>query len=348
MRRAGLVGVLATVALSLTGCVVLPAAGAGAAAEVSRRVELAQKPPRLSTSYRTSGFLLREIEPRPYDAERRDLDLADPEVEIDEDGVVVMWAGVDGKANGERWVHPVATAQYALHALASYHREGGAEYLRRATANAEALLAHGKLREGALWFPYDRDYVLGGVGNNVIRAPWYSGMAQGQALSLFVRMYEETGSQKWRKAADRTMESFLVERDGATGLGFALVEDGNLWFEEYAGNTEPLLVINGQNFALFGLYDYYVLTEDPRAAALFDAGATTVLEVFEDFREPGEISRYCVDGDVCEGERWQTDVYHMIHIHQLRLLGLITGEPQFERDAKILREDYFDPWLDLR
>jgi hypothetical protein len=298
---------------------------------------------KLSDEYASDGFKIREVSPRYYDAEQRSVDLGDPSKTLDGGGAVIA----KDPATGAPQFHAVSAAQYGLFALAAYDRDGNAEYLRRATGNAQALIDNAEERDGALWFPYPFDFALGGEEANTIRAPWYSGMAQGQALSLFVRMYEHDGDQKWRDAAENTFNSYFVEKRD-DGPWFTLVHDGHLWFEEYAGNTDPLLVINGHNFALFGLYDYFQLTHDERAEKFFDGGATTVLDVFDQFRVPGGVSNYCVQEQRCQdADGWPSAKYHMIHIQQLEMLADITGDKRFDKDAQTLRADFYDATIPL-
>lgn len=299
--------------------------------------------PEFGAEYRADGLTITEVSPRYYDAEERAVDLQDPERTIDADGAVIAADPVTGAPQ----FHPVGAAQYGLYALAQYDREGGAELLRRAVANGRALIAHAEVIDGAMWFPYPFAFALGGDAANTIRPPWYSGMAQGQALSLFVRLYEHDGDQRWRDAAEQTLQSYYVEKNDQ-GPWFTLIDNEHMWFEEYAGNTDPLLVINGHNFALFGLYDWVVLTGDDRAERMFDAGATTVLDVFDTFRVPGGISRYCVQAERClDEDGWFSAKYHMIHIQQLQMLADITGDERFDRDAELLAQDFFDPSIPL-
>lgn len=297
----------------------------------------------ISADFAASGYEISEVSPRYYDAEGRDVELDDPTTALDANGAVVR---IDPET-GETGFHPVGAAQHGLFALAEYDREGDEELYRRAEANAQALIDNAEESADAWWWSYNFDFALGGDEANTIVAPWWSGMAQGQALSLFVRMYEHDGDEKWRDAADKTFASFFVEKRD-DGPWFTLVHDGDLWFEEYAGNTDPLLVINGHNFALFGLYDYFVLTGDERAERFFDAGATTVLEAFADFREPGDISHYCVQEQRClDEDGWPSAKYHMIHIQQFEMLADITGDDRFDECARQLRDDFYDPTIKL-
>ena len=67
----------------------------------------------------------------------------------------------------------------------------------------------------------------------------------------------------------------LDDRGPRTGPWTLFVDrHGYLWFEEYAGDTKPLLVLNGHMFAIFGVWDYYQLTQSAKAKRLFDGGVT--------------------------------------------------------------------------
>ncbi|WP_345714069.1 D-glucuronyl C5-epimerase family protein, partial [Kineococcus glutinatus] len=282
---------------------------------------------------RDDGFRLTAVAQLPYEGGEL-LRLDDPARRVDADGVQLY------ERDGTRFLHPVGTAQYALAALAGYHRTGDGEYLRRARANAEALLGTARTHEDAIFFPYPFDFPLGDEVDNTIHAPWYSGMAQGQALSLFVRLWEVDHDQRWRTAADRTFRSFEVERGPGHPWVTLTDDERHVWFEEYAGDTEPLLVLNGHNFALYGLYDYHRVTGSEDAARLFSEGATTVRDELAGFRVPGGVSYYCLQLPGCRRPLWQNPKYHAIHAEQLAALADITDDPWFAERAAEFRADH--------
>lgn len=288
-----------------------------------------------------SGYSPRPVAALPYDFQAMDylvedqlLDLNDPSIELDDDGVA-MWRDSRGVLQN----HPVYLVQYALAALGGYSRTGDARYLQRALANAERLVLQSERggEDNALWFPYHFAYRYYDV---TMPVPWWSSMGQGQPLSLFSRLAREDASDtRWRELADATFRSFNGWR--ALGRPWITTMDprGQLWFEEYAGDVEPLLVINGHIFALYGLYDYAMLTGDPHAVDFFDGGATTVRNYIETFRVPGGVSYYCVRDGYCQRPEWQNSSYHPIHIQQLRMLGQMTGDTRFEEAALMLKND---------
>lgn len=291
--------------------------------------------PKFSADYAVDEMEIDSEAFRPYDVDENISTIPDPRYDVDEQGVRLS----NHPSTGERIVHPVSTAQYALDLLAAYDRGDERKYLDQSVANAELLWAHVESQDGAAWFPYPFDFALAGDPDHVIHDPWYSGMAQGQALSLFSRLYEETGEERWEDAAEQTFASFLVEKRDDGPWATMIDEQGRLWFEEYAGDTEPLKVINGHVFAMWGLYDYYRATGERDAAQLFQAGATTVRQAFDEFRVPGETSFYCVH-ERCQIPLWQNEKYHMVHANQLEGIGKITGEDDFLERSVTLREDF--------
>lgn len=268
------------------------------------------------------------------------LDLDDPDRPVDADGVLqVAWPGED-----EPIYHPVGMAMFGLNSYESYRFTGEPEFLRRAEANAAALLDGATEIDGALWFGYRFDHSLRDDDNMTLRAPWYSGMAQGQVLSLVSRLYHETGDEEWREAADAILASYAVNSP-RTGPWFAQALDGNLWLEEYPDTTGAVpdtQVINGHIYSAWGLYDYYTLiAADPEVLELFDAAATTMLATFDDYRVPGGISYYCASR-YCSDVGWQPENYHRGVAAQLDMLAEMTGDSAFADRADVLRRDYID------
>ncbi|MCY1456738.1 hypothetical protein D9M71_739790 [compost metagenome] len=116
--------------------------------------------------------------------------------------------------------------------------------------------------------------------------------------------------------------------------------DGHLYLEEFAGNQPPLLVLNGQIFSLFGLYDYWRHTGDAEVLRYLDGATTTVVDMMPTVRVPGDVSYYCVQDVFCQRPRWQDMKYHQIHSWQLDTLARITQDEQFADWVNLLRQDW--------
>jgi len=231
--------------------------------------------------------------------------------------------------NGTFYYHPVVLAQRGLELLASYEINADPEYLDLAARHANRLIAEADSIDGALYFPYEFDFALHGREDAVLPAPWYSAMAEGQSLSLFVRLYAEFEDEKYLDAAHKTYASFHRFRESGSEPWTVMVDDdGFLWLEEYPTDEADHHAFNGHMFAIFGLYDYFQATGeglDELRGAL-----TTVLHYFDRFRNPDGASFYELKYGVTDTK------YHAIHIRQLKLLGDITNDVRFLEMADTL------------
>jgi cell division septation protein DedD len=236
---------------------------------------------------------------------------------------------------GVLYNHPVAQARCALNMQRNYLLDPDREYLEQAIANAERLLSQAAVHRGGLFFPYP--FSWRNPGRSSMRPPWYSGMAQGQALSTFVRLWELTGDERWRTAAHRTFASFKVSRQMG-GPWVVGVEDGRLWLDEYP--TTPLdKVHNGHNFSLYGLYDYWRGTGSPEAQALLRGALhSTYTEAMARVRVPGGVSQYC-SSDACMANRVRNPAYHPTHVGQYVNLFNVTGHWHFASLAEAFLAD---------
>lgn len=282
-----------------------------------------------------SEWSLSTVADAPY-LDRPPVNVYDTSIKLDSTGLRI-YLRVD---TGKRADHPVAYAQYGISALIEYDRTGDKVWLDRAKRHGQRLSQIHTVRDGAWWFPYPFPWTYYG---RALASPWWSAMAQGQALSLFVRLAEVTGDPQWDTAADATWASFS-QAYSKTAPWSSLVIDKHLYFEEYAGNQPPLLVLNGHAFALFGLYDYWKRTGNAEAARYFDGGATTVLDrMMPLVRVEKGVSYYCVQAEYCQSPLWQNKPYHVIHSWQLDTLASLTGDARFTQWANVLRADWQPP-----
>jgi hypothetical protein len=242
----------------------------------------------------------------------------------------VRLAGVTGPYTD----HPVAQAQYGLLNIYSYQIHRNPRFLHRAAAQAQRLIDRHVEVEGAWFYPYPFDFRLYMTGRS-LKAPWFSAMAQGQALSLFVALYEQTQAMGWLTAAEHTFASLLRRPRGPDDTAVSHVHRGNLWLEEYPDwpVDQSGHVLNGLLFAAIGVHDYHRVSGSARAQRLLEGVAATVVDRFDDIRSPGQESFY----SVWRQKRYPK--YHAIHIKQLRYLGQMTGDRRFVRMAEQLEAD---------
>ena len=281
----------------------------------------APAPPTPLSDAHVSGFVPQSlpVDEEPYNG-RGALALDDPRYPVDADGVREYEVG------GELHPHPTVLGNYGLAMVNGYRVTGTAEYLRRAEANANALLDHAVTAGDAIFFSYTFAFNMFGNPAERLLPPWHSGMAQGQILLLLHRLHEATGDERWREAADRVYAGTFWPRSSDAPWFCFVDADGYLWFEEYP-SADPPRVFNGHNTALTGYWKHALVTGDPEARRLFDAAATTSLHYARVVRRLGEPSVYSVRTPV------QSDFYHGVHINQLRANARMTGDARFSAFA---------------
>ena len=102
---------------------------------------------------------------------------------------------------------------------------------------------------------------------DTLKSPWYSGLAQGQGLSVLIRAYKITSNEKYIIAAKKVFRSFQSEVDKG-GVTFTDNND-NKWIEEYIVDP-PTHILNGFIWSLWGIYDYYLITKNKSSFMLYN------------------------------------------------------------------------------
>jgi D-glucuronyl C5-epimerase C-terminus len=243
-----------------------------------------------------------------------------PPLNADADGIAFK------VVNGRNYYSPGNIADEGIRFVDSYVRTGNPAFLERAALRAAKLHDIGFVRGGALFIPYQFDYP-----NERLAAPWVSAYSQGFALSLLVRLYRVTGEDAYLDDAQAVFRSFRQLGPGSRPW-VAYVVNGDLWLEQYP-SSRPTHVLNGFNFATFGLYDYERLTRDPAAHQLLQGALSTLRRQAGRYRVPGEVSLY----DLVH--RTQHRSYHDVVVWQVGDLGAISRDPYFNGLTKTLQAD---------
>lgn len=234
---------------------------------------------------------------------------------------------------GSNYYHPVRMAQRSLQFLNSYRLTKNETFLTTSIKYAEKLFETGTIYMNCLIFPYHFDFPLHGFKNQTMRAPWYSAMAQGLALSLFSRLYSFTPDTKYKNWADLISNSLNLEK-GFSEIWFSCKDSkGYLWFEEYP-MEECNFTLNGFIFTIFGLYDYYrMFLNNENVFNLLQESLNTVYYEFPLFRVKNGTSFYCLKHKI------QYKAYHKVHIGQFKDLYNITSENTFLEYSDLMISD---------
>jgi heparosan-N-sulfate-glucuronate 5-epimerase len=220
--------------------------------------------------------------------------------------------------------NPIAIAQWGLGNYNLFrhtaHHEAREKFLRA----SDWLIEHLEQNLHGVWVwnhHFDWEY------RETLRAPWYSALAQGQGISLLLRAHAETAQSTYLEGAERAFTSFLHPIESG-GVIFTDAE-GYLWFEEYIVSP-PTHILNGFIWAAWGVYDYYLATQNQTAKTLFDSAVTTLLNNLGRY-DLGFWSLYELSGT--RMKMVASPFYHRLHIVQLRIMQALSGMHEFSEIA---------------
>lgn len=238
----------------------------------------------------------------------------------DSDGVILF----DYYFDIGRQYNPLAIAQYGLGNLNLYLKNREEKNLETAKTQAEWLIKNLELNERGLYvwkhkFPWHYKENLS--------SGWFSGHSQGTGISLLARLYALTGDKKYLDAAACAFPSLNAEIQNG-GVKF-IDDDGNAWLEEYLIKN-PTHILNGFLWALWGVWDFYLLTQNPEAEILFSNCVKTLKQNLPLY-DNGFWSLY--DLSKQKMKMIASPFYHKLHIVQLRATGTLSGEEIFEKYA---------------
>jgi hypothetical protein len=220
--------------------------------------------------------------------------------------------------------NPIAIAQWGLANYNCFCENGEESRWEKTIKAADWLCTNLEQNPHGLWVwnhHFNWDY------RDTLKAPWYSGLAQGQGVSMLLRAHAQAGDEKYLRAADRAFVSLMRPID----VGGVLFEDRekNLWIEEYLVDP-PTHILNGFIWALWGVFDYWVARSDGAAKDIFDRGVVTLIHNLSRY-DTGYWSLYEQSGTRLK--MLASPFYHRLHIVQLRVMARLTGNMLFAEFA---------------
>ena len=226
--------------------------------------------------------------------------------------------------DGQKIYFPIEIAQYGLGAYDLYLERGkDGRYLSIAKNCAEWLCENMEDCGGWKNFAY------------IYPEHPYSSMAQSEAACLFMRLYTETGEERYLNAAKTAIDFMLVPIENG---GCTKYDGDDVYLCEH---TDPsrTVVLNGWIFSLWSLYDYVKLTHDSRIEQTYQMTLATLEKIL-----PLYDCRYWSYYD--RSKRMTSPFYHRLHIAQLTVMYDITGREIYDEYAKKWKkysESFFKP-----
>jgi len=214
--------------------------------------------------------------------------------------------------------HPVAIIHNGLWTYARFVQTEDERFLQRAEAAAELLLE--LQREDGSW-RYSFAF-------RELEPGWVSAMAQGEGVSLLLRVWQDTHDERFFDAASKAYRFMMrpVEEGGTLGA----FSDGSPILEEYPLRDSSPYTLNGSIFALWGVRDYALVTGDEHAAAWFDRLAESLAEHLDRY-DTGEWTYYSL---AASNPIVATPTYHAIHISQALVMAELTGDPRWREASE--------------
>ena len=229
---------------------------------------------------------------------------------FDENGVPM------NNATNGRYYYPINIAQYGFMLHADWLETRAPDTLV-SLENCLAALERLKTEDEqhCVWW---HDFYQEKYG---IEPPWASAMAQGELISLYLRLGQALERPALIESAYKAYRFMHVpfEEGGVRRRD----EQGNLWLEEYPSH-QPSFVLNGFIYALFGLYDLYRVVGYADVKQDIDACLHTL-----EARLPDFDSGYWTNYDLQRRELVRYYYQKNVHVPQMAVLEALTGNPLF-------------------
>lgn len=208
----------------------------------------------------------------------------------------------------KKFLFPVGIFQYGFGLLDLYYETQENAYLAKFLKCAEWALQN-QLSNGA-WDNFSFYYP-----NNP-----YGAMAQGQGASLLLRAYRINNDEHYLDASRKAIDFMLKDKDQG---GCTSYENGMVVLLEYPHRKA---VLNGWIFALWGLYDYCLVTHDSYYQSLLNKTCYSLNKMINLFVK-SYWSVYDLEG------RLASPFYHNLHIAQLQAMYELIGDKLFHEIA---------------
>jgi heparosan-N-sulfate-glucuronate 5-epimerase len=220
--------------------------------------------------------------------------------------------------------NPIAIAQWGLANYNLFSATRDEVRWQKTLKAAHWLTANLEQNAHGLWVwnhHFDWEY------RDTLKAPWYSGLAQGQGVSLLLRAHAHARSDREKEQFNSAVERAFVALTRLISDGGVLFEDerNDLWIEEYIVRP-PTHILNGFIWALWGVFDLWLARGDDTAKGIFDRGAETLTRNLARY-DTGYWSLYEQSGTRLK--MLASPFYHQLHIVQLRVMSKLTGDTRF-------------------
>lgn len=261
---------------------------------------------------------------------------------FDENGIIMMPHHIDYKGNESYYHSPVKVAHYALGAYNDYLDSKDEKYLKIFWNYIHFLTTHKE------YFKGQKDAVVWNTPSAIpkydITLDYFSAIVQGIVISALVRAYVFRFEDEY---LDMALKATRILQIPVEEGGLLASSEWGISYEEY-----PCLpyshVVNGFIFCLIGLNDLYMVSKDSSIGDMLQAGAKTLAKMLEVWILP-YWSKYDL-ADITRGTtiNLATRHYQYIHIDQLNIMWLITGDTIFKTYRDLLTRQIKNPITQMK
>ncbi len=220
--------------------------------------------------------------------------------------------------------HPLTIAQYGVLAYYQYIDSMDSTFFRRCINQVnyfkDSTRVNSLFNGKGIGLPYNFNF-------KDLKAPWYSGMTQGYALSYLLRYYTLTKDKTILPIIKKI--AFVLISPQETGGTISTSKDGCYWIEEYPNSKKSRQVLNGFINALIGLYEYcQFFKEDLIALQIFNETYDCLKKNLEYYDTP-TWSFYNRNNVPITNKYLWYQIYEMRHLYEL------FKEPLFDSQMRI-------------
>ncbi len=274
-----------------------------------------------------------------FDGARKQLDLATKELELagilllgktdraaperftvtDEEIPITYYGEVDGVYIGYQVV-PHNVAKAAREAFYSYSITDDEDDLNRGLFLTEYLISVSSERGNGRFVVWENNFEWPGYA---LPKGWIGALSQAGCIKALMLASDATGDGRYEEFAEKAIAAFDVDVSEG-GLRSVRIDGAESydWYPEYA-KSDPPYVLNGFITSVIWLGDYYTLTGNAEAKALYDEGVKSVIHFLPAYEYGNQWSYYDAAGHKSNSH------YHELHVEQLAVLYDLTGDSIF-------------------
>ncbi len=195
-----------------------------------------------------------------------------------------QWRNNKGRTFDENGVHltnakkhPVNACHYALFCFDEFKATGDSSFLNSFMDQVKYLMdetSYHEMDSDKIAYPYFITF-------HDLKPPWYSALAQSEAISVLIRYYALTGDETVLPVIIK-IRNFMVSPAEFSCGTMSTTPEGHVWYEEYPNSKQEKQVLNGFLLSVIALYEFSRLfPDDEETRIMYENSLKTVKASFQ-------------------------------------------------------------------